>query len=398
VSHVNLLDWVLVVLVVAYAVSGYWQGFIAGAFATAGLLIGGLIGIWLAPRLLGNAAPALWVSLAALFVVLVCASFGQAILQFAGARIRSGITWQPVRALDAVGGAALSVVAVLVVAWALGVAVSGSKLPWASSEVRSSVVLHRVNGVMPADAVQALGSFNNVVGSSFFPRYLEPFAPERITEVGPPPTGIGRDPDVRRAANSVYKIRGENVCRRGVEGSGFLYGRDAQGRGRVMTNAHVVAGVRRPDVLVGDREVAATVVYYNPDTDVAVLSVAGLRGKPLRFDRTGHSREAAAVLGFPQDGPYDVEAARIRGEQRLRSPDIYGDGTVVRQVYSLRSLVRPGNSGGPLVSSAGGVLGVIFAASVTDNSTGYALTSGQVADAAAGGLTSSREVSTGGCA
>ena len=125
----NVLDWFLVILVLAYAVSGYWQGFIAGAFATAGLLLGGLLGIWLAPRLLGDADPALWVSLAALFVVLVCASLGQAVLQYAGARIRAQITWQPVRALDAIGGAALSVAAVLVVAWALGVAVSGSRLP-----------------------------------------------------------------------------------------------------------------------------------------------------------------------------------------------------------------------------------------------------------------------------
>jgi len=246
---------------------------------------------------------------------------------------------------------------------------------------------------MPATAVQALSSFNDVVGSSFFPRYLEPFAPERIVDVGPPPGRIGRDPDVRRAADSVYKIRGENVCRRGVEGSGFLYGPN-----RVMTNAHVVAGVRKPDVLVGDREVAATVVYYNPDIDVAVLAVDGLRGTQLRFERQASPRQPAAVLGYPQDGPYDVQAARIRGEQRLRSPDIYGDGTVVRQVYSLRSLVRPGNSGGPLVSSAGRVLGMIFAASVTDTDTGYALTAGQVADAAASGLTRSRAVSTGGCA
>ena len=389
----NLLDWVLVVLVVAYAVSGYWQGFIAGAFATGGLLLGGLLGVWLAPKLLGDIAPALWVSLAALFVVLICASFGQAVLQFAGARLRSRITWQPVRALDAVGGAALSMAAVLVVAWALGVAISGAKLPWASREVRSSAVLEQVDGVMPATAVQALSSFNDVVGSSFFPRYLEPFAPERIVNVGPPPGRVARDPDVVRAGHSVYKIRGENSCNRGVEGTGFLYGPS-----RVMTNAHVVAGVRKPDVLVGDREVSATVVYYNPDIDVAVLAVDGLRGKQLRFEQQASPRQPAAVLGYPQDGPYDVQAARIRGEQRLRSPDIYGDGTVVRQVYSLRSLVRPGNSGGPLVSSAGRVLGMIFAASVTDTDTGYALTAGQVADAAASGLTRSRGVSTGGCA
>jgi S1-C subfamily serine protease len=104
------------------------------------------------------------------------------------------------------------------------------------------------------------------------------------------------------------------------------------------------------------------------------------------------------VLGYPQDGPYDVQAARIRGKQRLRSPDIYGDGTVIREVFSLRSLVRPGNSGGPLVSEAGEVLGVIFAASVTDGDTGYALTAEQVERSAAQGVTSDREVSTGRCA
>ncbi len=389
----NILDWALVVLVLAYAVSGYWQGFISGAFATAGLLLGGLVGVLLAPRLLGEAAPALWVSLAALFVVLICASFGQALMQYVGTRIRDHITWQPVRALDAVGGAALSMVAVLVVSWALGVAVSGARLPWVSDQVRSSSVLGKVNELMPTEATNALQSFNDVVGSSFFPRYLEPFATEQITTVGPPPKGIARDADVVRAQRSVVKVRGENSCSHGVEGSGFLYAPT-----RVMTNAHVVAGVARPMVLVGERELPATVVYYNPDADVAVLAVGGVHRRYLRFDRTAQPREAAAVLGYPQDGPYDVQAARIRGEQRLRSPDIYGDGTVVREVYSVRALVRPGNSGGPLVSPSGRVLGVVFAASVTDPDTGYALTADQVARAAADGLTSHAPVSTGACA
>ena len=389
----NVLDWCLVALVLAYAVSGYWQGFISGAFATGGLLLGGLLGIWVVPKLLGDAAPALWVSLAALFVVLICASFGQAVLQYAGTRLRDRITWQPARALDAVGGAALSMVAVLVVSWALGVAVSGASLPWVSKQVRESRVLSRVDDVMPPRAVTALNSFNDVVGSSFFPRYLEPFARERIISVGPPPGRIARDPEVRAAAASVLKVRGENSCNRGVEGTGFLYAPN-----RLMTNAHVVAGVRDPAVIVDDQEVPATVVYYNEDLDVAVLAVDGLNRPFLRFDTGGQEREPGAVLGYPQDGPYDVQAARIRTKQRLRSPDIYGNGTVIREVFSLRSLVRPGNSGGPLVSDDGDVLGVIFAASVTDGDTGYALTAEQVKESAAQGATSDREVSTGRCA
>ncbi len=389
----NALDVVLLLLVLAYAISGYWQGFITGAFATAGLLAGGFFGIWLSPRLLGDAEPSVWISLGALFIVLLCASFGQAVLQFLGTRIRARITWQPVRALDAIGGAALSVTAVLVVSWALGVAVSGARLPWVSQEVRTSAVLGHVDGVMPQRAVSLLESFNDVVGASFFPRYLEPFAPERIVEVGPPPAKIASRPEVVLAGRSVLKVRGQNECGRGVEGTGFLYS-----PARLMTNAHVVAGVDEPRVVVGEEEVQATVVHYDSDLDVAVLALPDTGRPYLAFDRDGRDGQPGAVLGFPQDGPYDVQAARIRQEQRLRSPDIYGQGSVVREVFSVRSLIRPGNSGGPLVSRGGDVLGVVFAASVTDAETGYVLTADQVAESAARGIAANRAVDTGPCA
>ncbi|HEY0952427.1 MarP family serine protease [Nocardioides sp.] len=389
----NLLDWLLVVLVLAYALSGYWQGFITGAFATGGLLLGGLFGVWLAPVALGDANPSLMVSLGALFIVILSASLGQAVLQFAGARIRAKITWQPARALDAVGGALLSALAVLLVSWALGVAISGSRIGGITPLVRSSTVLSHVDEVMPGAADGALQAFNDVVGTSFFPRYLEPFAPERIIEVGPGPKRLLEDPDVERAGASVLKIRGTNECGRGVEGSGFLYAGN-----RLMTNAHVVAGIDDPEVVVDDDAVPADVVYYNPDIDVAVLSFDSGDLPALRFDRDAGASDGVAVLGYPQDGPYHVEPARIRSEQRLRSPNIYGDGAVIREVFSLRGRILPGNSGGPIVSSAGDVVGVVFAASVTDHDTGYALTAGQVSAAAAAGLSSSSQVSTGGCA
>ncbi|MCW2710439.1 MAG: peptidase and chymotrypsin/Hap, partial [Marmoricola sp.] len=298
----NFLDWSLVVLTLAYALSGYWQGFVTGACATAGLLLGGLAGIWLAPLLLGDAAPSLWVSLGALFVVLVMASLGQAVLQYVGTRLRARLTWQPIRAVDAVGGAVLSVVAVLVVAWMLGVAISGSRIPGISPQVRDSRVLVAVNDVMPVRAQQALRSFDNVVGSGFFPRYLEPFAPERIVRVPQAEARVLRDPDIRSAAASVFKIRSNNRCGSGVEGTGFLYAPD-----KLMTNAHVVAGVTEPMVQVGKRAVEGTVVYYNPDVDVAVIDVPGLEGPTIRFDLGGKERQQGAVLGFPQDGPFNAQ-------------------------------------------------------------------------------------------
>ena len=145
-----------------------------------------------------------------------------------------------------------------------------------------------------------------------------------------------------------------------------------------MTNAHVVAGVSDPSVEINGDSVAAEVVHYDPDLDVAVLALDTTGLPTLSFDTAAEAREGVAILGYPQDGPYDVQVGRIRAEQRLRSPDIYGDGSVIRVVFSLRGLVRPGNSGGPIVSSAGDVVGVVFAASVTDPDTGYALTADQV--------------------
>jgi S1-C subfamily serine protease len=390
---VNILDWCLVALVGVYALSGYWQGFVTGAFATAGLLLGGLFGVWVAPIALGDAEPSLLVSLGALFIVILSASVGQALLQYVGSRLRARIKWQPIRAVDAVGGAALSGVAVLLVAWALGVAISGSRIGAITPIVRGSTVLAEVDEVLPGQASEVLATFNNVVGTTFFPRYLEPFAPERIVEVGPGPQRLLTDPDVSDAQPSVLKVRGSNKCGSGVEGSGFLYS-----PGRLMTNAHVVAGVDDPEVEINGSTVPATVVVYDPEIDVAVLALDDSDLPHLVFDQQAEASDGVAVLGYPQDGPYDVQTGRIRSQQRLRSPDIYGEGTVLRDVYSLRALIRQGNSGGPIVNSVGDVVGLIFAASVTDPETGYALTAEQIAESAALGVTSSTEVDTGDCA
>jgi S1-C subfamily serine protease len=388
----NVLDWCLVALVGIYALSGYWQGFITGASATAGLLLGGLAGIWAAPLALGDAAPSLWVSLGALFIVIISASLGQALLQYVGARLRDRITWQPMRAFDAIGGSALSAVAVLLVAWALGVAVSGTRIGAITPLVRDSTVLAKVDRVLPADSGKVLQTFNNVVGTTFFPRYLEPFAPERIVAVRPGDPRMLTDPDVLAAEAGVVKVRGTNGCGGGVEGTGFFYA-----PGRLMTNAHVVAGVTRPEVEVGGSTVTASVVLYDSDLDVAVLALPETGAFPLAFDTQVEPRDPVAVLGYPEDGPYDVQSGRVRSEQRLRSPDIYGEGTVLRQVISLRALIRPGNSGGPVVTSAGDVAGMVFAASVSDPDTGYALTAEQLSDSAAAGLTREAPVDTGTC-
>ncbi len=295
----NLLDWVLVGLVLTYALSGYWQGFVTGACATAGLLLGGLTGVWLAPVALGDANPSVLVSLGALFIVILTASIGQAVFQWAGARLRDTIQWQPFRAVDAAGGAALSGAAVLLVSWALGVAVAGSGISGITPLVRESFVLKKVDEVLPDSAANVLKAFNNVVGTTFFPRYLEPFAPERIVPVGPGPQRLLTDPDVVRAEPAVVKVESVNSCGRGIEGSGFLFARD-----RVMTNAHVVAGVDEPSVEIGGNTVSGNRRLLRPRRrrrrDRRRLRRASRR---CRSTSRSRPRQGVAILGYPAGRP-----------------------------------------------------------------------------------------------
>lgn len=390
----NLLDIFLAIAVVVYAASGYRQGLVAGVLSTVGLLAGGYVGTQVTPMLLDDVDGGLQLSVAALLLVLVCAFVGQAVGGYTGRRLRGRITWRPARVLDAVGGSVLSVVAVLLIAWVLGVAASGIRLPSLNEQVRSSAVLDGVNAALPGGTDNVLSAFNSLVDNSPFPDYLAPFASERIQEVAPPTSRIAQRPGVAAAQDSVAKILGQAPsCGGGLAGSGFVFAAE-----RVMTNAHVVAGVSSPSVQIGETVYDSEVVYYDPEVDVAVLAVPGLEAPSLRFDDEASSGEVTAVLGFPENGPYDVRPARIRDQQSLRSSNIYSDGSVVRDTYSLYALVRQGNSGGPLVDREGEVIGVIFAASVTDSLTGYALTADQVATAARDGQQSAEPVSTGDCA
>jgi S1-C subfamily serine protease len=389
----NSLDVIIVVVMVAYAVSGYVQGFVVNLVATIGLLAGGLVALAVVPKLLSRDLPTMSSSLLALGLVIGAGAVGQAVGTLVGSSLRRRLTWQPLRSLDAAGGSALSIVAVLCAAWALGYSVSGTTIPYLSTASRDSSILDRVDDVMPARATSVLRSFNEVLDSNLFPRYIDPFASEDIAQVQAPDAATLRSAGVRRARGSVVKILGQATCNRGIEGSGFAYA-----DGRVMTNAHVVAGVRAPSIVVDGRQVPARVVLFDRELDIAVLSIEGVDLKPLAFDDSGEAGQPAAVLGYPQNGPFDARAARIRSQMRLRSPDIYDRGQVVRQTFSVRGLVRSGNSGGPLVSEKGEVLGVIFAASVSDKSTGYALTARQVAADARKGATATAAVSTGACA
>ena len=391
----NALDVVLVAAGVLFAVSGYRQGFVVGVLSFVGFLGGGVLGARLAPRIAElDAFVGFSRSVVGLAVVFLAATVGQVLATVVGGALRRRLTWRSARHLDAAGGAVVSVLSLLLVAWLVGRAVASSPYPELASQVRRSAVMTTVDGLVPESGRRFLAEFRNLIDERGFPEVFNDLQAADEAGVEPPDATVGLSPAVSAVRASVLKVTGEaEACGKLIEGSGFVYAPE-----RVMTNAHVVAGVRTPEVEVGGRSLEATVVLFDPARDVAVLAVDGLRARPLQPAAGQAEREQdAIVVGYPQDGPFRADAARVIRTQDARGKDIYQQDDVVREIYSVRGLVRQGNSGGPLIDTAGSVLGVVFAAAADDQTIGYVLTWDEVEGAAAQGRVSTRRVSTGNC-
>ncbi len=390
----DLLDILLLVAAAVFALSGYRQGLVVGALSFAGFLGGGVLGARLAPRVAaGGPFAGLDATVVGLAVVLVLAFVGQLLATFVGSRLRRALTWRPARLVDAAAGALVSVVSLLLVAWLIGTAVASAPYPALASQVRRSIVISAVDAALPDRARAYFEGFRRLIKDRGFPDVFGGLDPTRTTDVAPPDPALAASPAVTAARDEVYKVTGvAPSCSRRIEGTGFVYAPE-----RVMTNAHVVAGVSDPAVQVGNRKLPARVVVYDPTRDIAVLLVPGLKASPLAFAGPAAPGDSAIVVGYPQDGPFRADAARIRETQQARGPDIYNDRTVVREIYALRALVQPGNSGGPLLDPAGKVLGVVFAAAADRTDTGYALTAKEVASDAEQGRTATAKLSTQTC-
>ncbi len=397
----NALDVLLLFAAVWFAVVGYRQGFVVGMLSVVGFVGGGLGAVYLLPLVWDEVGaggePGVAGAVAAVLVVILCASVGQALTTHLGNRLRERITWSPAQALDATGGALVNVLAMLLVAWLIGSALATSTLPTIGREVRGSRVLLGVSQVVPERANTWFTDFSSILTQHGFPQVFSPFAGEPITEVPPPDPSLVDDAAVAAARESIVRVAGTAPdCGKMLEGTGFVYAED-----RVMTNAHVVGGVEEPTVQVGGegQVYPARVVLYDWERDVAVLDVPGLDAPALEFaSGDAESGDDAVLAGFPESGPYDVRPARVRDRFEANGPDIYRRGTVSRDVYSLHATVRPGNSGGPLLTPDGEVYGMIFAKSLDDGSTGYALTADEVRKTAERGRAADQPVDSQACA
>ena len=390
----NWVDLVVVLLAVIAAISGARHGLITTLPATIGVLGGTVIGLIVTPMIMANfnsnvTRIAVWMGALVLLVAL-----GETLGVWLGRSIRQHVRLGPFTGVDHTLGAVVQCAVVFVVAWVFALPLTSVPVPGLASAIRGSVVLGTVNNLMPAEAEQLPNDVSKLLSSGLLTA-TGPFTRTPITDVDPPDTALQNSQVVKSVESSVLKVRGRAPsCSRALEGSGFVIAPE-----RVMTNAHVVAGTDDEVVEVGRGQLTAHVVYYDPEADVAVLSVPGLDAQPLTFSQQDYtSGQDAIVLGYPLDGPYTARAARVRQRIQLNGPDIYGTQKVTRDVYTIRSTVKSGNSGGPLINPNGQVIGVVFGAAVDDPETGFALTTAEVSKVVQQARSLFRPVSTGSCA
>ncbi|GAA3108949.1 MarP family serine protease [Streptomyces echinatus] len=388
----DLLDLLLVLVMAVYAVSGYRRGLVAGCVSLAGFVGGAVIGVWVLPWVTGQVERgSAAATVLAVLTVLVPAVVGHELAGRLALRLRGELDRGPLRVADGLGGAAANAVAVLVVAWVAASVLAAAPSQTLTTAIRNSALLGAVQEAMPQTTPAWFSRATSALTEAGFPQVFNPFENESTARVARP-TGDSVTPAATNAARlSTVKIEGA-AGTEGREGSGFVYASR-----RVMTNAHVVAGIDHPSVRVGGvgRSYEARVVLFDPDRDLAVLYVPGLSAPVLRFDTSAVRGDSAVVAGYPEDGGLNLQAATVGSRVRATGQNIYNDRAVTREIYAIRSTVRPGNSGGPLLTTDGRVFGVVFARSTSDAETGYALTADEVAGDARSAAAATEPVETG---
>jgi hypothetical protein len=351
---VTSLDWIIVAFTVLMATWGYAQGLIVGALSLGGFAAGAFLGSRLGPMVLEEGSRSPYAPLSALIGAILLGGILASLAEVLGFHLRRRLG-ERLGLLDGVGGSLLVGCLGLFLFWVGGaVALNTPGASELREPIQRSKILGELNAVLPPSGplIQALARFDP------FPRIEGP-----QPDVAPPNSRIARDPDVRRAARSVVKVLG-TACGLGVQGSGWI-----AGDGVVVTNAHVVAGQDDTTVQIGGvgERVDAEAIWFDSRNDLAILRASGLGGAPpLRLNPDPREGDSAAILGFPENGPYDVRPGRLGHTSTVVTQDAYGRGPVERSITSVRGLVRSGNSGGPMVDTSGRVVTTIFAASVSD--------------------------------
>jgi S1-C subfamily serine protease len=387
---VNTLDLVLILVLVVAGFSGYRRGFVLQVFTYGGLLVGIVAGAVLAPALAGLVESPAAQALVAVATLFCLGAAGDAAGWLIGTRARARARRSRLGAVDAPGGAGVSVIATLLVIWFVGLNLVNGPVPQIASEIRGSAIVRGLERTLPHPP-SLLAQVRQFFNSFGFPDVFSGIPPAPAEPVRAPTQAQARRA-FEAADQSTLRIVGQ-ACDHIIEGSGFVVA-DSY----VLTNAHVVAGVRQPQVQSQDGgSVPATTVLFDPDLDLAVLRLEGTPPVlPLLQTVAGRGAKGA-ILGYPGGGPLTGGPGAVRDTIPAVGHDIYGRSEVDREVYELQAVVRPGNSGGPFVLVDGRVAGVVFAASTTDQDIGYAIPTTVAMPDLRTAIGLSQRVSTGPC-
>ncbi|MBK4347576.1 MarP family serine protease [Lacisediminihabitans changchengi] len=384
------LDLVLVMVLIGYLIYGFRRGLTLSVASILGAVIGAVAAFFAIPLVTGWIGSTQWRLPIVLLTVFVLIGAGIALGTALGRVIRVGVVKGPLRGLDRFFGGLVSVAATAVVISMLAFAIGSLGVPVLSQAITSSRVVAVIDTVTPAPVRELEAQVRSLVAQQGIPRVLDSIG---IGSPLPIPTGAANSAQ-EKASHSVMKITGNAyACGQNQTGSGFVIA-----PGRVITNAHVVAGVADPIIESPDGgSWKGTVVYFDTVNDLAVIAAGGMSTAPLAVGTTLPEGTTAVFDGYPLGGPFSSKPAAVQGVGTVRVPDIYGANPTPREVYSLAADVQQGNSGGPVIDATGTVAGVIFAKSSTTSDLGFALTVAELAPVAAraGGLTA--EVPSGHC-
>ncbi len=384
------LDWIIVAFAAVLASFGFWQGFIVGVLSFTGFAIGAFLGTRLGPMLLARGSSSPYAPAFGLLGALLGGAVLASGLEGVGFKLRRTLVIPGMGLLDGLLGAALGAALGLGVVWILAaVAAQTPGQGKLRADIQRSAILRELNVLLPPsgpvlNALARLDPLPTITGPS--------------PDVAAPTPQLARSPGVRAASRSVVRVLG-TACGLAIEGSGWVAEPSL-----VVTNAHVVAGERDTTVEVGGESpgLAAQPIAFDPTDDVAVLRVQGLELPALRLVNDPAAGAGGAILGYPENGPFDAEPARIGHTQSVLTQDAYGRGPVSRLLTPLRGLVRPGNSGGPIVDGNGRVLTTVFASTLGGSSAGgYGVANSTVASVlgeANARLQAGAQSSTGPCA
>jgi S1-C subfamily serine protease len=389
---VLVVDVVLIGILLVALLVGVQRGLLASLGALIGLVLGGFAAFWLVP-IVNDVWP--WqnsrvIAVIALAVALMLggAAAGGAI----GAVLRRGVDRStPLRVVDRLLGGALAVLAGALSVSLISSSVAATGTPGISTALASSQVLRAIDSVTPRPVAETLARVRSAVLDDGLPQLgvlldldVQPTAP---------PVALD-DPELAVAAASVARVSGvAYACGTSATGSGFVLAPD-----RVVTNAHVVAGVTAPIVeLPGQPAREGRIVYFDAIDDVALIAVDDLGADAIPVISPIAPGTAAVVQGYPYGGPFTMVNAEVISSGSVLVPDIYGTSNALRDIYALAATVQPGNSGGPLLTADGAVAGLVFARAESDLDRGYAMTTAELEPVLAGAAGWTEAVSTGSC-